>query len=162
MANLNWDIQDINEIDEIDEIDETTEINETNEINNNIIINNNDIWELLLDQLGLYIMNYPMKIIQNGIVEIHIIKTSPNNSRYCRNLKFKDDSISKKIESLLFNEYTYSPYSQIQIYRAINRIHRHYKYNKIINIVDRKEDKKDSIGFNYENPRWNTLTSVWI
>jgi hypothetical protein len=50
----------------------------------------------------------------------------------------------------------------MQVYRSIARMYRHYRYNKIINIVDRKEDKKDAIGFNYENPRWNTLDTEWI
>ena len=27
--------------------------------------------------------------------------------------------------------------------------------NKIINVIDRKDDNKDVIGFNYDNPRWN-------
>lgn len=164
-------MEDLNFIDNPDE-NITIDDLEENINNNNIIINNNinnknknnneNQWESLLTELGLYVMNYPMKIIHNGILEIHIIKTSISYSRYSRNIKFKDDPISKKIENILFGEYTYAPYSHMQLYRAISRMYRHYRYNKIINIVDRKEDKKDAIGFNYENPRWNTLETELI
>jgi hypothetical protein len=68
-----------------DNPDENIEIDdlEENIINNNIIINNNNKnninenqWELLLNELGLYVMNYPMKFIVTGILEMHIIKSS--------------------------------------------------------------------------------------
>jgi hypothetical protein len=159
-------MEDLNFIDNPDENIEIDDLEE-NIINNNIIINNkNNInenqWESLLNELGLYVMNYPMKFILTGILEMHISKTSSSYGRYCRNIKFKDDNISKKIENILFGEYTYPPYSHMQVYRSIARMYRHYRYNKIINIVDRKEDKKDAIGFNYENPRWNTLETEWI
>jgi hypothetical protein len=163
MENLNWDISIIDEIS--DELINDNEIEDNiNNINNNIIINkNNNIssWDLLIKELGLYNLNYPLKVIQNGIFEMHLIKNNPSYNRYSRNFKFKDDVISKKIETIIFND-SFTVYSYMQIYRALTRMYRHHKYNNIINIVDRKEDKSNSIGFNYENPRWNTLNNEWI
>ena len=168
-------MEDFNFIEQPDEniiIDDINDLEE-NIINNNIIIINNNInnnnnnkensWINILNLLGLYNMNYPLKNIQNGIVEMHIEKTNSNHSsRYSRNLKFKDDNISKKLEEGLFNKHSYPPYSQVQIYRQLTRIYRHYKYDKIINVVDRKEDKKDAIGFSNDNPRWNALETEWL
>jgi hypothetical protein len=132
---------------------------ETNNIitNNNININNQqDLWKNLLNELGLNpSIDYPIKIIFNGIIEMHIIRSSNNSNKFTRNLKFRDDQISKSVEKTIFNQFTYSPYSSGQLYRQVVRMYRHYRYNKIINIVDRKEDHKDVVGFNYDNPRWN-------
>jgi hypothetical protein len=168
MENLNWDISEISdELINDNEIEENINniINNNNNNNNNIIINkninNNSSWDLLIKELGLYNINYPLKVIQNGIFEIHLIKTGTSYSRYSRNFKFKNDVISKKIETIIFND-SFSVYSHMQIYRALARMYRHHKYNSIVNIVDRKVDKSNSIGFNYENPRWNTLNSEWI
>jgi hypothetical protein len=154
MENLNWDMNIIDENN--DELNNNIEIEE-----NNIINKNNSTMDLLIKELGLYNLNYPLKVIKDGIFELHLIKTTSSTSRYSRNYKFKEDEISKKIETIIFNN-SFTVYSYMQIYRELGRIYRHHKYNNIINIVDRKEDKNNSIGFNYENPRWNTLNSEWI
>jgi len=150
-------MEDINFIDQHNENIDIDDGDELDNNNNTLEIDNNNSWELLLNELGLYVMNYPLKLIKNGILELHTFKTSTVNSKYYKNIKFKDDQISKKIESILFGEHLYPPYSHMQLYHIINRSYRRYRYNKRMNIIDSNKDKKDIIGFNYDNPRWNTL-----
>ena len=129
-------------------------------------VDKKNAWENIINLLGLNInINYPLKTIQLGLIEIYLqVTDKASRGRYTRNLKFKDDSTAKKLELEIFGPNSYSPYSQIQLYRGLLRIYRHYKYSNIINIVDIKtnKNKKDVMGFNYDNPRWVTLESVYI
>jgi len=122
-------------------------------------------YEQIIDILGLNInINYPLKIIQNGIIELHTINEKPNSNitKYSRCILFRKDPLSRKLENILFGYGIGYMRNQIQIYRSINRLHRNFKYEKIINVVDRKEQKKDTLGFNYDNPRWTPLESIFI
>ena len=172
----------------MDEISEISEINEVSETNENILINNedntdtdinNDIiprYEIILELLGLNKnINYPQSIILDGIIEMHTIKNKEsqynNYSRYARIYKFKNDKISKKIEKCIFSS-TDLLFSYMSISRNIKRCFRTYTYNKIANKVlsntiknidnDKNYNNELILGFNYHNPRWNTLTSYVI
>jgi hypothetical protein len=148
-------------LEEDDELDMNDNI--TNENINNI--SNENIWEKIIKLLGLNNnINYPIKTIQAGLSEIYLIKTNNQYGRYTKNYKFKDDLISKELEKYIFGNQSYSPYSQIQMFRSLLRLNRNHKYNNIVNIVDikNKNNKKDILGFNYDNPRWISLDQEYI
>ena len=146
------------------------EQNENIEHDENIINSdpNKNSYEQLINLMGLNInINYPIKIIQNSIIEMYMNSHSKNiSSKYSRYLSFRNDQTSKKIKKIIFNIadnniFNHS-YNVMSIHRQITRMYRNYKYNNIVNVVDRKEIKNDTLGFNYDNPRWVTLDSVFI
>jgi len=146
------------------------EQNENIEHDENIINSdpNKNSYEQLINLMGLNInINYPIKIIQNSIIEMYMNSHSKNiPSKYSRYLSFRNDQTSKKIKKIIFNiddnnDFNHS-YNLMSIQRQITRMYRNYKYNNIVNVVDRKEIKNDTLGFNYDNPRWVTLDSVFI
>ena len=131
----------------------------------NIQNSNKSSYEKVLDIIGLNInINYPDNIIINGIIDMHmIIKPSINpnsisyNSKYSKIYIFRNDKYSKKLEYILFDQnggYT----SFANIARNYKRISRNYRYNKVVNKID-KTVVQNTLGFNYSNPRWNNLLS---
>jgi hypothetical protein len=155
----------------MDSFDTFLDDNEEQDMNDNITneninnISNENIWEKIIKLLGLNNnINYPVKTIQTGLSEIYLVKTSNQYGRYTKNYKFKDDPISKELEKYIFGNQSYSPYSQMQLFRSLLRLYRNHKYNNIVNIVDinNKINKKDVMGFNYDNPRWNSLDQEYI
>jgi hypothetical protein len=149
-----------------------TEIIIDDEINNNIINNNilintelsvnnentNDRYLNILDALGLNInISYPMKMIVETIIELHVdtLHGKSNHSRHARVYKFKLDLYSNKIKENLGEVYgQYISYQQIS--RMLNRVYRNYFYNYQATNKNNKDDKNQIIGFNYENPCWNS------
>lgn len=135
-------------------------INDENEVITN---HKNNMWENIINQLGLNInINYPVKTIENGIYEIHCQRLNTNTSKYTKNIKFKDDKISKTIETHIFGQHSYAPYNLKQFHRSLNNLYRHHKYDNIVNIIDKNDNKKDVLGFNYKNPRWEPLNREYI
>jgi hypothetical protein len=152
-------------LDDNDDLDIDENINNISNENINNISNENNTWEKIIQILGLNNnINYPIKTIQAGLFEIYLTKINNNLGRYTKNFKFKDDSISKELEKYICGPHPYSPYSQIQIFRHLLRLYRNHKYSNIVNIVDvkNKNNKKDVMGFNYDNPRWNSLDQEYI
>jgi len=128
-------------------------------INNNENNNKNNRYENIIELMGLNSnIDYPLKIIIEGIVEMHMIKTTENkiNSMYSRVYRFKEDEISTKICDILFGHVVINV-SKMSIGRNIRRLYRNNKYNKIIMNVDNKQT--ETLGFNYDNPRWSQLES---
>jgi hypothetical protein len=160
-----------NEIESSD--DETNEIEE--QITDDMYTNYNTRYENIIELLGLNInINYPIKIIVDGIIELYMKNESTHvKSKYARCFKFVDNIIAKKICSNLFdhnhnNHHTYH-ISIMSLQTSLRRLHRHYKYNKIASKIDKPNDiinknnnKESNLGFNYNNPRWYNLTSMVI
>jgi len=157
----------------------TTEIIIDEDVNNNIInennilintelsVNNentNDRYLNILDALGLNInISYPLKMIVETIIELHVETSNgrTNNSRYARIYKFKNDVYSTKIKENFGEIYGHMSYQQIS--RYLTRMYRNYTYNNTINLVKynindktKQINKNEIIGFNYDNPCWNS------
>ena len=159
---MDFDEININQLTESENANQLIESEDTNQLLDKD--SNKCSYEKIIELLGLNInINYPLKIIQMGIIELHTkVETQYlNANRYSKNLLFRKDNISIKLEGILFNNF-FRSFSQIQLYRVLLRQYRHFKYNKIINVVDKKEQKKDIMGFNYDNPRWVQLDSILI
>jgi hypothetical protein len=143
------------------------------DINNNILINTelsvnnentNDRYLNILDALGLNTsISYPLKMIVETIIELHVQSDSgkTNPSRYARVYKFKNDVYSTKIKENIGETFgQYMSYQQIS--RNIIRIYRNYTYNNTINLLkdvnnkNQQNNKNQIIGFNYDNPCWNS------
>lgn len=114
-------------------------------------------YENIIKLLGLNInINYPLKIIIQGIIDIHLIKIREGN-KYARIYKFRENNISVKLANII----TYDKdtvVSLMTIEKNIRRIYRHYKLSIISNIVNDKVIN-EVIGFNYKNLRWSALES---
>jgi hypothetical protein len=136
-------------------------------INTELSVNNestNDRYLNILDALGLNTsISYPLKMIIQTIIELHVETQNgkTNYSRYARIFKFKTDVYSTKIKEN-FGE-TYGQFiSYQQISRNITRMYRNYTYNNTINLLknnvnkNQPDNKNQIIGFNYENPCWNS------
>lgn len=165
MADVNFD--DINIINNQNITDENI-INEN--IENEFIINNeNNRFLDIIILLGLNPkIDYPLKIIQQGIMEMCMIKQN-NNSNYSNKFskvyKFRDDTISKKICEIMFGTSINYQLSIMSVGSSIRRMYRHYKYTKIISNVDDNKIRPvipETLGFNYDNPRWKPLDSLFI
>ena len=166
-------MDELNELNELNEFNENILINENNEIENENIENENienDIipkYERILELLGLNKnINYPQSIILEGIIEMHTSKDKQYHSysKHARIYKFKTDNISKKLEYMLYAGNGMLT-SYLNIFRNLRRIYRNYNYNKIANKVSNQIIIKNDdlmLGFNYNNQRWNTLTSYVI
>ena len=140
-------------------------INE-NIINDEIMLKNeNDRYENIIILLGLNPkINYPLKIIQQGIIDMCMFNTHNNTNKYSRTYKFRDDSTSKKICEILYGS-TINCVSIMGIGSRIRNIYRHYKYTKIVLNIDNNKTKSsvpETLGFNYDNPRWKPLDSLFI
>jgi hypothetical protein len=143
-------------------IDENENINFL-EIENNII-NNNDVYETIINLLGLNIkINYPIKNIINGLIEMHMINNNKvNTSRYIKSYVFRNDAISIKIKNILFHQ-NFIQFSYRMIQHYLLRAYRHYRYNNIMNIKDpKKESKMNVLGFSNDEPRWTPLESLYL
>ena len=114
-------------------------------------------YENIIKLLGLNInINYPLTIIIQGIIDIHLIKIREGN-KYARIYKFRENSISVKLANII----TYDKDTVISLMtleKNIRRIYRHYKLSIISNIVNDKVIN-EVIGFNYKNLRWSALES---
>ena len=156
-------------IDEISDDDVNNNIiNENNIlINTGLSVNNentNDRYLNILDALGLNIsISYPLKMIVDTIIELHVETQNgrTNNSRHARIYKFKNDVYSTKIKENFGEIYGHMSYHQIS--RYLNRIYRNYTYNNTIklhkydiNNKNQQINKNEIIGFNYDNPCWNS------
>ena len=165
----------MNTINEINENNEINDINENNVINNindtsdvNNYIDQSTRYENIIQLLGLNIsIDYPIKIIIEGIIDMHIIK--PGNisnrvGRYARIYKFRDNNISKKLSLNIMGDMDAGNFSTMTILHSLKRIHRQYKYNKMVVKIDDTTNNTivESKGFNNENPRWTKLTSIFI
>ena len=135
-------------------------------INTELSVNNentNDRYLNILDALGLNTsISYPLKMIVETIIELHAETEKINYSRHARVHKFKNDVHSTKIKENLGEIYgQYVSYQQIL--RIITRMYRNYNYNNTINLLKYNIDNKNQpinknqiIGFNYDNPNWNS------
>jgi len=114
-------------------------------------------YENIIKLLGLNInINYPLKIIIQGIIDMHLIKIREGN-KYARIYKFRENSISVKLANII----TYDKdtvISLITLEKHIKCIYRHYKVSIISNINNDKVIQ-EVIGFNYKNLRWSALES---
>ena len=146
-----------NIINDIDIDDDKTVILDENAENNKYRGYLFNRYENIIKLLGLNIkINYPLKIIIQGIIDIHLIKIREGN-KYARIYKFRENSISVKLANII----TYDKdtiISLMTIEKNIRRIYRHYKLSIISNIVNDKVINK-VIGFNYKNLRWSALES---
>jgi hypothetical protein len=113
-------------------------------------------YENIIKLLGLNInINYPLKIIIQGIIDIHLIKIREGN-KYARIYKFRENNISVKLANII----TYDKdtiISLMTLEKNIRRIYRHYKLSIIPNPVN--DQVNEVIGFNYKNLRWSALES---
>jgi len=145
-------------------------INEQNNINNILSniehsvknkIKKNDRYLNVLDALGLNInITYPIKVIIDTIIELHVTTNGHTKNSYIRNYKFKTDINSRLIKENLDLVDTYY-LSYIHIKRSLHKIFRNYKYDLVINTINIKESvntlNNQIIGFNYDNPNWKSL-----
>ncbi len=154
--------------------------NETIEIDNQVkddekTKNNDNLqrYEKLMKYLGLNInINYPTKILVEGIIELTMININKQTTiqRYSRCYKFRDDEVSKSVQNVLIGRYSYyDTYSYNLIARELKKIIKMYKMDKIANMMDKIDKNTDlikkideTIGFNYNNPRWTSLKSMII
>ena len=135
----------------------------TEKINNN----NDDRYLKLIKLLDLNEnINYPHNILVDGIIQLHTTRLTQQNyhSKFVRNITFKKDEISKKINDFLFGYDMNNSVSYVNISRQLRRIYRHYKYNKIVVNIDNNKnnniinnENNTLLGFNYQNPRWSNL-----
>jgi hypothetical protein len=151
----NNNINNINDIDDTDD-DKTLILDENTEDNKyrGYLFNR---YENIIKLLGLNInINYPLKIIIQGIVDMHLIKSREGN-RYARIYKFRDNNISYKLANII----AYSKDTLISLFtleKSIRRIYRHYKLSSINNEINDKVIN-EVVGFNYKNLRWTALES---
>jgi len=151
----NNNINNINNIDDTDD-DKTLILDENTEDNKyrGYLFNR---YENIIKLLGLNInINYPLKIIIQGIVDMHLIKSREGN-RYARIYKFRDNNISYKLANII----AYSKDTLISLFtleKTIRRINRHYKLSSINNEINDKVIN-EVVGFNYKNLRWSALES---
>jgi len=159
------------DFDDINIINNQNIINDDNindEIENEFVINNeNNRFLDIIILLGLNPkINYPLKIIQQGIIEMCMIKQNSNyHNKFSKVYKFRDDSISKKICEIMYNTNINYQLSIMSVGSCIRRMYRHYKYTKIVSNVDDNKIKNvipETLGFNYDNPRWKPLDSLFI
>jgi hypothetical protein len=155
------------DFDAINDMNENIINDDQNIINDEIIINNeNDRFQNIILLLGLNPnVNYPLKVIQQGIIEMCMTKQNLNGSKYSKIYKFRDDSISKKMCVIIYGSTIYYQVSVVNIGSAIRRMYRHYKYSKIVTNIDYNKIKTvvpETLGFNYDNPRWKPLDSLFI
>ena len=165
----------MNTINEINENNEINDINENNVINNindtsdvNNYIDQSTRYENIIQLLGLNIsIDYPIKIIIEGIIDMHLIKpvsVSNRVGKYARIFKFRNNTISEKLCVNIFGDIYTPSFSTASIINSLKRIHRQYKYNKMVVKIDDTTNNTivESKGFNNENPRWTKLTSIFI
>jgi len=120
--------------------------------------------------LNIYI-DYPIKVLTDGIIELHTTHVPDNNivySYYAHIYKFKENKLSQKLKSQLFGDVQYrTKYSYKDIKNMITNTYKLYRYNTIINNKTIKKDSTNTqtinkLGFNYEYSRWVPLTSYEI
>ena len=130
-------------------------------------------YNTIIETLGLNInINYPINVLTEAIIELHAINNNNNNnnnvSRYIRCFQFKNNPLSNKIKNNLTAHIYNHNFSKKDIKYALKSLLHKVKYDKVISGIDDKEKviltqyQEPMIGFNYNNPRWNTLSSYTI
>jgi len=118
-------------------------------------------YKKIINNLGLNInINYPLNIIVDGIIELHTI---PVGNIY---VSFCDNDISQKIRKNIFGnelmQNKFIKYTKYYIKRSVKIAFKNYLYNTIYKNNKNVIDKVDTLGFNYNNPRWSKLSSYAI
>lgn len=144
--------------------------NEKPEENTKTTVVVNDRYINIIETLGLNInINYPINILIDAIVELHTINTNNNKyvTHHARCFQFKNNSLSQKIKNNL-TVHLSNHFSKKDIKYALRYLLQKFKYDKVVNSLEEKEKatltqhQETMIGFNYSNPRWNTLSSYSI
>ena len=130
----------------------------------------NQRYNTIIETLGLNInINYPINVLTDAIIEMHTNNKNNNNNyiaHHTRCFQFKTNSLSNKIKTnLVANGYLSNFFSKKDIKYALRSLLHKYNYDKIISNIDVEEKiiliqhHEPMLGFNYNNPRWNTLLS---
>jgi len=185
VVNTNPDIDVINDIEFIQEFIISSEkyekLNEkyeklnfnsyyTTEENTTPTIVESQRYNIIIETLGLNInIDYSINVLTDAIIEMHTINKNNNNNYiapHTRCFQFKTNSLSNKIKTnLSAHGYLNNYFSKKDIKYALKSIFHKYKYDKVISGIDKNEKviltqhQEPMIGFNYNNPRWNTLSS---
>lgn len=123
-------------------------------------------YNTIIETLGLNIsIDYSINALTDAIIEMHTINKNNNNnvSRYMRCFQFKNNPLSNKIKSNL--GYLSNSFSKKDVKYALKSLLHKFKYDKVISGIDENEKilltqhQEPMIGFNYNYPRWNTLSS---
>ena len=147
--------------------------NEKPEENTSTTIVESQRYNTIIETLGLNInINYPINVLTEAIIELHAINNNNNNnnnvSRYIRCFQFKNNPLSNKIKNNLTAHIYNNRFSKKDVKYALKSLLHKLKYDKVISNIDEKEKvtltqyQEPMIGFNYNNPRWNTLLSYTI
>jgi hypothetical protein len=144
-------------------------------LNQNVFIEENTLtpivesqrYNTIIEALGLNInINYPINVLTDAIIELHTISKNNNNNYiayYTRCFQFKNNSLSNKIKTNL--GYLSNSFSKRDVKYVLKSLLHKLKYDKVISGIDKNEKviltqhQEPMIGFNYNNPRWNTLSS---
>jgi hypothetical protein len=130
----------------------------------------NQKYNTIIETLGLNInINYPINVLTDAIIEMHTINKNNNNNyvaHHTRCFQFKTNSLSNKIKTNLSGQgYLNNYFSKKDIKYALRSLLHKLKYDKVVSGYDEKEKiiltqhQESMIGFNYNYPRWNTLSS---
>ena len=147
--------------------------NEKPEENTSTTIVESQRYNTIIETLGLNInINYPINVLTEAIIELHAININNNNNNnnvayYARCFQFKNNPLSNKIKANL-SVHMNNRFSKKDVKYALRSLLHKLKYDKVISNIDEKEKvtltqyQEPMIGFNYNNPRWNTLLSYTI
>lgn len=146
--------------------------NEKPEENTSTTIVESQRYNTIIETLGLNInINYPINVLTEAIIELHTINNSNKKyaTHYTRCFQFKNNPLSNKIKNNLYAQgYMNNNFSKKDIKYTLRSLLHKLKYDKVISNIDEKEKvtltqyQEPMIGFNYNNPRWNTLLSYTI
>jgi hypothetical protein len=124
-------------------------------------------YNTIIETLGLNInINYPINVLTDAIIEMHTINKNNNNNyvaHYTRCFQWKNNSLSNKIKSNLVA--LSHNFSKKDVKYALKSLLHKLKYDKVVSGYDEKEKliiseyQEPMTGFNYNYPRWNTLSS---
>jgi len=127
----------------------------------------NQRYNTIIETLGLNInINYPINVLTDAIIEMHTINKNNNNNyvaHHTRCFQWKNNSLSNKIKSNL--GYLNNNFSKKDIKYSLKSLLHKIKYDKVVSGYDEKEKiiltqhQESMTGFNYNYPRWNTLSS---
>jgi len=171
LANTNPNIVVINDIEFPQEVIIKPFENLNEKVEENIVIPTiveNERYKTIIETLGLNInINYPINVLTDAIIELHSINKNNNNNyiaHHTRCFQFKTNSLSNKIKANLSGHgYLNNYFSKKDIKYALRSIFHKYKYDIKVNNLEEKiiltQHQEPMIGFNYNNPRWNTLSS---
>jgi hypothetical protein len=145
-------------------------LNQNVEENTTPTIVENQRYNTIIETLGLNSnIDYSINALTDAIIEMHTNNKNNNNNyiaHHTRCFQFKTNSLSNKIKTnLVANGYLSNFFSKKDIKYALRSLLHKYNYDKIISSIDENEKviltqhQEQMIGFNYNNPRWNTLSS---